>query len=179
MHPMARVRERVARIRRKIFYRCAASHRCEKQHAARHQRMRPCDAGGAIVACARRFVARGTRKKMERGFFWLGTSTQNSLHFQKLLQAETPKLPSIARLLVAAKGSARVHGRAVNVHRASPHGVCDASTTMRLAGSDKSGQPVFRVVRDLYGFCLVAIGDDAEHGTEYLFLRDRHSIVDA
>src|ERR1043166_6078381 len=99
------------------------------------------------------------------------------LVFEKLLQPIDPGLAAVARLLEAAERRVHVEGAAVHVDLApadAPRHALRARLVLRPHGS---GEAVDRVVRDAHRVLLVAVGDDRQHGTENLFLRDGHVVA--
>src|ERR1700691_2118776 len=96
------------------------------------------------------------------------------LHLEELLEAVQSTLTTDARLLVAAEGRERVEGATVDRHLAGTDLARDFERLLVGRGPHAAGQSVGRVVRDCDRLLLGVVGDDRQHGTEDLLLRDRH-----
>src|SRR6202035_645223 len=100
------------------------------------------------------------------------------LQLDVLVQPLRAELAADARLLETAEGTTDVERVHVDAVGAGTHARGDLEAVGDVARPHRSGQTVVAVVGDTDRVGLVAVGQHAEHGTEYFLAGDTHVVGD-
>src|SRR6266550_9580399 len=108
---------------------------------------------------------------------WLLETDEDVLDFGVELERMHAQFAADAATLVAAKGRLLVHApAAVDAEDAGLDAPSHAQRAADVAGPDRPGKAVRCVVDQAQDLILVGEGNDGQHGTENLLLRDPHPI---
>src|ERR1700761_3758520 len=103
-----------------------------------------------------------------------GVDSDHCLHLEEIAQTVLAPFAAVAGHLEAAERRVHAALRAVQGHLAGTNAGADAPRVQIVLGPYIGRETVRRVVGDLHGLFLVVVGQDAEHGPEDLFARNRH-----
>src|SRR5690554_1700362 len=118
------------------------------------------------------FPVSETRRSRCCGSFVVLRLQLQRANFQKLLKPPLTELPSDTGMAKATKGSQRVKAATVHGHLTGPELCSKGLRPFLICRPDCSGQPIGCAIGNTQSFGLIAVGNHAQHGTEYFFLSD-------